>query len=191
MNKKIINRQKNIKKNLKGFLYLFMVFVGPQVNSMDNWRVEEDKKEMLSYENKLKNINESQITKEGLEFIKNYSYPSFTSEEDREKIKKIQQQAKKISDNLDKNWPLSFYKLNLVEVGEVPDPADPNKKIKKTVVKESLNGKLISTLVIVPSFIAGLLYTFMKKKPSNPKSSNPESSNPEMSRTFDVINNEE
>ena len=158
MNKKIINRQRNIKKNLKGFLYLFMVFVGPQVNSMTLT-------EILSYENKLKNINESQITKDELEKIKSFIPLIKTSPDDEsKKIKNIQEKATEILNGLNGSW--GWKKFQLVE-SETPDPTDPTKK--KTVVRESLNGKLISTLVIVPSFIAGLLYTFMKKKPSNPE----------------------
>ena len=157
MNKKIINTQKNIKKNPKGFLYLFMVFVGPQVNSMKL-------SDILSYENKLKNINESQITKDELEKIKSFTPSTTISADDASKIKNIQEKAKEILDGLNKSW--RWKQFQLVE-SETPDPNDANKNIKKTVVRESSNWKLISTSVIVPSFIAGLLYTFMKKKPLN------------------------
>ena len=157
MNKKIINTQRNIKKNLKGFLYLFIFFVGPQVNSISLI-------EILSYESLLNDINKNYITKEDLEEIKNFMVVPKLTDDQSKKIKNIQKKATEILNGLNGSW--GWKKFQLVE-SETPDPTDPTKK--KTVVRESLNGKLISTLVIVPSFIAGLLYTFMKKKPSNPE----------------------
>ena len=152
MNKKIINRQRNIKKNLKGFLYLFIVFVGPQLNSKS---MELDK--MLSYFDKLQNINKSQITKEDLENIQSFIHPfsplSKLSDIEEYKIEYIQQRAKELLYNLNRPSICSLYKVNLVKV-EVDDDKT-NKKIHKLLVRESLNGE--SILAVVVSLLIGLL----------------------------------
>ena len=168
MNKKIINRQSSTKKNLKGFLYLFMVFVGPQVNSMKKKLMDMSVvKVILAYEDKLKDINQSQISKpillSMLQAIETQSLPSNLSSDDKKKIKNIEQEIKKIIYNLDKNWPLSFYKFNLVE-GEVTDMGDTNKKIKSSeVVRKSFNWKVTllgGTMFFISTFG---IYTFFLK----------------------------
>ena len=68
---------------------------------------------------------------------------------------------------MDKNWPLSFYKLNSVE-REVTDPFDPNQKRNTKILEESFNGKftlLGGTMFLISTF--GIYTFFLKPKYQN------------------------